>query len=317
MKIHNPMLFSVIIATKDRKDDLVECLRSLRNQSLLPQQIVIVDASKTLARNEADRYQDAAGSIPVMYVKAKQAGLPSQRNQGMSLLDARVEYVMFLDDDVVLEPDCCLEAIRLLESNASIVGIESAITNQEQPPGGKWGRWFDRLFLIDSKKTGQLLPSGFNAPRSIQQIRRPSQVEWLQGCSMSYRRSLIQGLQFDPIYERFAGYAYGEDLDFSYAASKRGQLWFNPNARMLHKRSPSGRLSEYRFGISQVTNRALFVLKHWGDLYHFVCFLWAMVGIVLANVAMMTRGRSRKRVLGNIVGLVLVLTGQVRPHALP
>ena len=57
--------FSVIIPTRNRRADLLECLHSLRGQSLAPAEIVIVDATWPLLGDERRVYGAAAGTIPV------------------------------------------------------------------------------------------------------------------------------------------------------------------------------------------------------------------------------------------------------------
>jgi hypothetical protein len=75
---------------------------------------------------------------------------------------------------------------------------------------------------------------------------------------------------------------------------------------MEHKVSPASRSSELRFGICQVFNRAFFVRKHFSlSAYHWLCFFWSMVGIVLLNIAMIGRGRSVERLIGNLIGLLI------------
>jgi GT2 family glycosyltransferase len=228
-----------------------------------------------------------------------------------------MEYVILLDDDVILERDYCCELVHTLERNRTIAGVGGWITNPQEAPGEAWLRWLLRFFMIYGNSPGEILPSGFNTPMFVGRSKAPFRSECLEGGNSCFRRSMLQGIWFDATFERFAGYAYAEDIDFSYAVGRRGQLLINPNARMVHSVSPAGRTNDFRFGMCQVTNRALFVIKHWGDRYHFACFLWSMLGIMALNIGMLAAGRSPKRLLGNIVGLVLVLTGQIRPQPQP
>jgi GT2 family glycosyltransferase len=142
----------------------------------------------------------------------------------------------------------------------------------------------------------------------------PFVIEWLYGGNAIIRRAAMGELRYDERFERFGGYAFNEDLDFSYGLGRRGPMLCVPAARLVHKISLAARPAhDYRFGISQVANRGRFVHKHLPGPLHFACYLWSMLGTMLINAAMVARGRSYTRLLGNLIGLSLVLTGQLRP----
>jgi len=295
-----------IIPTRNRRDDLLVCLASLSRQSCLPAEIIIVDSSTNLAGDEAEVYGIAAAPVSLRYIRARRAGVASQRNQGLDLVGEDSVYVLFLDDDVVLEPDYCAEMIALLDDKPTAAGVGGWIVNPQAPPFERTLYWFLRLFLIYGNQPGQVLSSGFNTPLFVGRRSDVFRAECLEGGNMCLRRDHLRDLQFDSRYERFAGYAYGEDLDFTYALGRRGELWVTPQARMHHNVSPAARMHEHRFGICQVVNRALFVRKHFGNsLYHLTCFVWSMLGIMLLNAGMVMRGRPMDRLLGNIVGLIV------------
>ena len=53
---------------------------------------------------------------------------------------------------------------------------------------------------------------------------------------MSYRRGVFEHERFD---ESLAGYAFKEDIDFSYRVVKRGYVLVQtPRARIVHHKSP-------------------------------------------------------------------------------
>lgn len=302
----DPHKLCVIIPTRNRRHDLLACLRKLASQSRLPNYVIVVDASTDLCGDEEQAYTAATAPVPLRYVRALRAGASIQRNQGLRLTDRDTTHVLFLDDDVVIAEQYCETLLDTLTKKSDAVGIGGWITNPQLPPFGQAFFWFLRLFLIYGKTPGSILPSGFNTPMFIAQPYHPFPTECLEGGNMCIRFECIHDLQFDERYERFAGYAYAEDLDFTYEIGKRGMLWVTPHAQMEHNVSPAARTSELRFGICQVFNRALFVRKHFGSsVYHWLCFLWSMIGIMLLNIAMTGQGRGVDRFIGNIVGLLI------------
>ena len=290
--------FSIIIATKNRLHDLLECLQSIARQSVLPKEIIIVDASEPPLAQEV--LQQAANPISTKYIKSPIAGLPSQRNIGVSHLAPDAEVVVFLDDDVVLEDGCFDEMLRAFADHPEVAGVTGIIVNQLREDCHP----FSRLFLLNDPQPGVVLPSGVNT-LAYADVHSNMLVEWLPGWCCCYRREIVESFRFDSRYEHFGGYAYCEDLDFSYGVSTRGYaLMVVPQLRLVHKESPTGRLNDYMFSVTQVANRGMFVEKHWGTWYHRFCFLWSTLGLIGSNGLMALLGkRSWQSFLGNLYGL--------------
>jgi GT2 family glycosyltransferase len=103
---------------------------------------------------------------------------------------------------------------------------------------------------IDSDRGGALLESGVNV--LVFDGEQPSEVDWLSGCSMSYRTSALDGLRFD---ERRGGNGLGEDVDFSARLGSRGRLLWVPDARVEHRQSAINRESALRVKRKAVAHR--------------------------------------------------------------
>jgi GT2 family glycosyltransferase len=241
----------------------------------------------------------------LIHTKASRAGLPSQRNQGLELVSLNSEYVMFLDDDVILKKDFCENILKTFRSKDNIIGVAGVISNYRV---SLLNDLLLKLFMMRGKNEGRFLPSGYVTVPTAFKLKRPTEVEFISGGLSCYRLSAIKGMRFDPEYERFTGHAYCEDLDFSYRASQRGKLVITPYARAIHNESPTARPDDYNYGIAQIVNRARLVKKIWGNSkYHWACFSWAIFGQIILNSAMTINARSPKRVLGNLAGIKYTL----------
>lgn len=308
-----PPTFSVIIPTRNRHDDLCACLRSIAVQVYLPSEVIIVDSTPTPPADVPAIYQEAAGQVPVHYRWSAWGGLPTQRNIGLTMVREDSSFVFFLDDDVVLEPAYCAELVDTLERDPGVVGAMGVITNWQGQPRDWRAQVLLHFFLMQGPP-GRVLISGQNGNIWETTSGPAFETDWVNGGGSILRKSAIQGLLYDQTFERFGGYAFHEDLDFGYALGRRGRLLCVPAARMVHKGSPAGRpKTDYRYGISQVANRGLFVAKHLPGPLHFACYLWSMLGQMLLNALMISRGRSPTRLVGNLAGLALILSGQIRP----
>lgn len=88
---------SVVICTRDRPEELRRCLASLRQQTLCPREIIVVDNASRDARTQA--VAEAAG---VVCVREDRPGLDIARNAGARRATSPI--VAYTDDDVLLHP---------------------------------------------------------------------------------------------------------------------------------------------------------------------------------------------------------------------
>jgi O-antigen biosynthesis protein len=90
---------SVVISCRDRPASLATCIGSVQCQGLVGLEIIVADsASRSLAVREV------AEQRGTRYLRIDQPGLSRARNRGASV--AKGEFVVFLDDDVTLDPGC-------------------------------------------------------------------------------------------------------------------------------------------------------------------------------------------------------------------
>lgn len=90
---------SVVVSTRDRPQALQACLESIRCQGSAALEAIVVDSAPTRVPAES-----VARSFGARYARLDLPGLSRARNHGARL--ARGEVVVFLDDDVTIEPGC-------------------------------------------------------------------------------------------------------------------------------------------------------------------------------------------------------------------
>lgn len=91
---------SVVIPTRDRHDLVQRAIASVRRQTLVPREIVLVDDG---SRERGATAAPDSPSLPVVVVRhPKPFGVAQARNTGLGC--ARGEWVAFLDDDDVWAP---------------------------------------------------------------------------------------------------------------------------------------------------------------------------------------------------------------------
>jgi GT2 family glycosyltransferase len=250
----------------------------------------VVDASRDPRGVEVD---------DVDYVRTERASLPAQRN--LALEAARHDLVVFLDDDVELEPEYLAAVERWFSARQACVGVSGYIVNDDLR--GWTGRLL-RLALGFANDDGKLRRSGDAA-----YLRRPAvatRVDLLSGCNMTYRRETIEGLglRFD---ERLGGYGYMEDVDFALLASDHGELWMLPEARLVHKKSLTARVPARAYVRQVFAYSALLFGKHRRRRgLSTLAFAHRMLGRLVAYLGLAIWRRSLATVRGVLEGVAAI-----------
>jgi GT2 family glycosyltransferase len=123
----DPPLISVLIATHDRTQSLLRCLRSLAALRYPRFEVIVADnAPSTAATAEAvAALGGRLGSAPVRYVRECRPGKVLALNRGLA--EARGSWLAMVDDDVAVDPHW-LTGILEATSSASGVGCVTGPT---------------------------------------------------------------------------------------------------------------------------------------------------------------------------------------------
>lgn len=227
-----PLLpITAVIATKGRVEKLATLFSSLRSQDVHPAEVVVIDASEDARTRELC---DVPGVCHghVVCRRAKRIGAAAQRNQGMAAASER--NILFVDDDVVLEPGCLRSLWEALESDAGLGGVNANITNQAYRSPGRVSRlfytWLNGAIL--ESYAGKCIGPGLNfLPEDRDDLPDVVPVDWLNTTCALYRHEALPG---PPFHRHFEGYSLGEDLALSLNVGKRWRLANARKARVFH-----------------------------------------------------------------------------------
>lgn len=296
---------SFLITTKNRRDELIACVKTIADQSILPDELVVVDGGELSV--ETDLLSALGPTVGLVY-KQTTPGRTNQLNVGIRM--ARGDPVVFIDDDVLLEPDFHAELLQAFKTGGPKVGgVQASIVDDALHV---WpARLFKTIFLLSrhtKDSAAKMLPSGYyTSPARATQLR---EAQALRLCGVAFRRKVLQEFTFD---ESLQGYALKEDVDFSFRVSHEYRLLISPSARFRHLKTPTARMSvrkKYRMHV--VNNYILFRKNLGGSSWRWVAFYWAMVGRVLYSAAKSAVSRNPGFVLGTLEGLKDVATGSAR-----
>ena len=255
-----PVSISAIVPTIGRADSLRALLESLSAQTYRVDEVIIADASSSeetlLLVNEPQWRQSG------LNIKREVVDPPNAvRQREAAIKIATGEFLLFLDDDVVLEPECVAHMIELLTTNPDVVGVTADFNNQTWPQPTKMWQWYLHHALglrtdeWQGRVVGPLLRFGYNPVPA-----HPRQMEWLGTCNSLVRLSA---------YYEAGGFSkfflhrctINEDVDLSLKLSRVGKILFCPAARMSHHHAPGGRVTAMLAAEDDLFNR-FFILRH-------------------------------------------------------
>lgn len=269
---------SVIICTRNRLQDLIICLESLKKQIAPAHEIIIVDSSTTpITENDDFKALFTSESFPITLLRYlhTEPGLTYQRNRGIT--EATGDIVYFFDDDVQLSPEYLKNMNHAFAIRPHYVGGMGAVTNHGEYRS-RLSAPFRRFFLLQRNySSGKFTFSGM--PTHTYGLTRFTDVQALGGCCMAFRASVFQTHRFD---EKLRFYGYMEDCDFSWRVAQTAPLFYNPHAQLEHFNSPISRDAIIRNKAMYVANYSYLFFK---NIYpknqvKIIAYLWSMIGLL-------------------------------------
>lgn len=253
------------IATYNRRDVLMQCLKLAANQTRPPEEIAVVDASQDWEQTRDLVMSELAPQYPGIEWKYEKATRPSaavQRNQASALCSADV--VFLFDDDSFMYPDAAEELMKLYDADVDqqVAGVAAALaakppseaadekaveeieaarvapTVKHYSPIAKFVRNLlnaDHMFV----PYDEAFPS-HAVPESLADLS-VGRRQLMAGMTMTARRSWIVDERFSEILADRGP----EDSDVSYRLSRRGAVLTALKAKVFHVGSPSGRFSSF------------------------------------------------------------------------
>jgi GT2 family glycosyltransferase len=288
---------SLVVATKDRPEDLRHMLGSLQDQTLPPAEVIVVDASS----DPVEAILEEFPALSLRYLRHLPPSAASQRNAGIQASSHNATLIGFADDDVVFEPKAFEHLLNFWENAPpDTLGAAFNLRNypQQRPSLLKHSRISEALGLYSSRP-GTVSRSGWQTV--VPGFAETQYVDWLPTTAVTFRKEAFQLSLFDNFFE---SYSYLEDLDLSYSISRAGRLAVVAEAGFSHFPSPSGRVTWFQFGRYEVRNRVYFVRKHNLSLPRCYLGLALRMAMSVGSAIVHMNTGLLKRAFGNLFELV-------------
>ncbi len=215
-------LISVIILNWNGIRFLEPCLDALAAQTYSPVETIVVDNGST--DGSADWVRTHVPGVKLIET-GKNLGFGGGMNVG--ILAARGRYVMILNNDTRLDPDCLAALKESIEKDEQYGACASKILLHEAG---------DR---IDAAGIA-ICPDGLSIGRGRLEkgslYDEETEVFFASGCACLYRREMLEDIGlFDEDF-----FAYAEDTDMGWRARLAGwRCIYNPKAIVFHLHSAS------------------------------------------------------------------------------
>ncbi|GAB4177566.1 MAG: glycosyltransferase [Coleofasciculaceae cyanobacterium] len=272
------MTITVVIPTYRRPNDLARCLESLKHQTRLPDEVlVVVRDSDTQTQTMLEEFD--ATSLPLKTVMVSVPGQVAALNTGLD--NAQGEIIAITDDDAAPRPQWLerMETHYLADSTVGGVGGRDWLHDGMQLAEGADG---------ELEVVGKLQWFGRFIPHHHLGAGKPREVDTLRGANMSFRRSAIAKrcckqiahLRFD---ERLRGTGAQplNDVAFSLAVKRAGyKLIYDPEVAVNHYPGARDEGPRHEFNASAwqiaVHNETFILLEHFPPVQRVVFLLWAI-----------------------------------------
>lgn len=251
---------SVIIPTKNRAADLARTIETVLAQTVKPLELVIVDQSSCPSFTQQI-------PISIQYIhKPSLSGLTAARNASMEV--AQGDIWLFLDDDVLLEPDFIEQILKAYRPG--VTGVSGIITNYSVPAFRQ--HIWEKVFQI-----GPFHDDRQKIYREADRLQNADtiQVRYLGGGLMSFRADDIRDRSFDC---NLTGACAGEDIEFCAGLAANSILLIAPRARLIHNRSAESRDPTHWFSVDAQVAKYMRE-RHWKNgLWNTFCYAWLSAG---------------------------------------
>lgn len=266
------MSISVIVVTIGAKDYLRSCLNSLLMQTHHPFEIIVIDNS--LNPNLISEISTVYPSVK-FYASKDNLFYAAGMNKGISL--SKGEFILCLNDDVILEKNFILEALKGFGIDKNIGMVSGKLLRRDRKTLDSTG-----LFLSvwrTAKERGY-------SKIDLGQYERNGYIFGVSGSVAFYRRQMLEEIRegkdyFDPDFDMFY-----EDLDLAWRANIIGwKGYYISSAIAYHVRGGSFRPdsgidkaiarkylnNQLLYGL--IKNRYLTILKNENVFSFFLCLM--------------------------------------------
>lgn len=285
------MTISVVIPTIYRAESLVRTLRSVLANTLLPQEIFVIeqgDVEWTKKKIAEELIVPSSVALHVVFQKKKSASQARQTGADLAI----GELICFLDDDITIAPDYLACAHAFINAHPHVLGLTGAYQHVARFGLKKLIAIFFGIYAWGG--TNRVLPSGSYDFIRGKKLEKEQSVEFLYGCNMVLRKQVFtEGFSFP---SSFIYGSFGEDVFFTYKIYRAypGSLWYVPTLHVVHHAEKQ----VVSVSSESMRMRIIYRFLFWsqvvsdGSWKSLLMYVWSQVGMSLFDFVQTPRWRT-------------------------
>jgi glycosyltransferase involved in cell wall biosynthesis len=205
---------SIIIPTYNRLSRLKQVIAALEAQQHPHDAFEVIIVSDGSTDGTHEYLQQLVTPLKLQWTTQQNSGPAAARNNGVSR--AQGEYILFIDDDVVPQPQLIAEHMRIHQASAHEIVVLGPMLTPEGFAMAPWVRWEQAMLMkqYSAMERGDLVPTARQFYTGNASLRR-SHIIALNGFNENFRRA--------------------EDVELAYRLAERDiGFTFNPAAVGMH-----------------------------------------------------------------------------------
>ncbi|WP_456060799.1 glycosyltransferase family 2 protein [Bilophila wadsworthia] len=275
----NTLPISIVIPTVNRPNSLLNTIESYIKYHYIPDQIIVVDQSLDCSTKNNLLVLKNCKNTNIEYIYQEKPSSTVARNMGIQR--AYNEIIIFSDDDINIYNNTLLNIYHMMQ-NKNIAMIAALDTNSIRKNKIELG-YLAGLKSIKNRKIGHVTLSLLGRYPNV--VVGEISTQWAMGYCFAVRRSLLNcwGIKWD---ENLNGYAYAEDLDFSYgyykvANSNNMRCILTDKVKVKHLVSHEYRIPNKEATYKYIANRLYLSHKHHMGIKSFWAMLWTNLFMII------------------------------------
>ena len=219
-------LISIIILNWNGRKVIEVCLNSVKKQTYKNLEVIVVDNASSDGSREF-----ISKNFPDVKLIASNVNLGFDGGNNLGMRQARGAFLMILNNDTLLTPDCVSELKRSIEKDKRFGACASKVLLDEGEN------------LIDVAGISVCLDGmsiGRGRLESSDKFNEEEEVFFSSDCACLYRRQMLEDIRLpDEIYDEDF-FAYADETDMGWRARLAGwKCIYNPRAVVYHCHSAS------------------------------------------------------------------------------
>jgi len=229
---------TVIIPTYGRPKSLPNCLISLEEQIVSPDEVIIVvDGGENQdVQAVIDSFKNKGELNIINYCNPERLGAQVSRSVGLKV--ATGDIVIYIDDDITMRPDWLAQLLSSYDDK-KVVGVGGIIINPSSFMDNAIYKMLARFrAYVFRSKLGKINFIGLPYSYLVESVDKPISVDFLNSGNSSYRREILTSHGPDKVMD--LDFVEEHNLGTILTRKEKKKLIYNSKAVAYHNHVSSG-----------------------------------------------------------------------------